>query len=115
MKYYDIQLPAQYDNKNEEKWLPERFRFEYCCMYNQLKQFSASQFRIVPKIDGTNIVKQIGALPKDLRDIEAFFDIKRKLLSLGYELKDTQIFRGDPSQWVWTYVEFYQRTKWAQK
>ncbi len=39
MKYYDIQLPNEYNNQMDEKWLPNQFRFEYCCMYNQLKQF----------------------------------------------------------------------------
>ena len=115
LKYYDIQLPGQYDNKTDIRWLPDSFRFEYCCMYNQLQQFFASQFRILPKLNCVNIMKKIGDLPKDCRDIEAFLSIKTKLINLGYELNDTQVFRGDPSQWTWTYVEFYKRIKWSQK
>eukprot|EP01084_Bolivina_argentea_P086537 156428_1 len=115
MRYYDIQLPPQYDDNTNEKWLPNEFRFEYCCMYNQLRQFFASQFRILPKINSNSITKKIGDFPKDCRDIETFLEIKQKITNLGYQLKDTQVFRGDPSQWVWTYVEFYQRIKWGQK
>ena len=115
MKYYDIQLPAQYDNKNDHRWLPDSFRFEYCCMYNQLRQFFASQFRILPKLESNGILRKIGNLPKDCRDIEAFLRIKDSIKKLGYVIVDTMVFRGEPSQWTWTYVEFYQRVKWTQK
>lgn len=115
MKYYDIQLPAQYDNRNDMRWLPDSFRFEYCCYYNQLQQFWASQFRILPKLNAPNIIKRIGALPKDCRDIDSFISLKQKLTSLGYELCDTQVFRGNNQQYTWTYIEFYKRIKWTQK
>jgi len=117
MRFYDIQLPAEYNNKYDERYLPESFRFEYCGKINS-GQLTVNQMRIKPLAESDAITKKIKEFPEDKAswmNMQKFTELKEKLVALGYQLRNTQMFRGNAGDYAWTYVEFYQRIHWKGK
>jgi len=117
MRFFDLQLPAQFD-RSDERYLPESFRFEYAGKYNNSRQFCVNRMRIKPAAEAESIAKKIKDFPQEdtlWQDPQRLLALRLKLAALGYQLKDTQTFRGNPHELNWTYVEFYQRIRWKRK
>eukprot|EP00484_Ammonia_sp_Unknown_P030972 CAMPEP_0197026422 /NCGR_PEP_ID=MMETSP1384-20130603/6509_1 /TAXON_ID=29189 /ORGANISM="Ammonia sp." /LENGTH=435 /DNA_ID=CAMNT_0042455077 /DNA_START=23 /DNA_END=1327 /DNA_ORIENTATION=+ len=108
MLFYEIRIP------DEERDLPESFRFEYCSYYTQTLQFDVRQMRIQPKSEAAMLASKIKEFPGEKTqwmEIEKLMELKEEFVALGYQLQRTEMFRGNPDE-LWTYVEFYQRVRW---